>query len=191
MIRQKIDRVFELDIAIDVIDAAIDRCLSNTYNGFVDFERIELTRATILYSLSQYQLGNLGIIRLDKLGNNLIEMNFFEILEPLSKNQQEAYLENDDPFKRKLALDLANGLGWDRTFIERRKNHYRRIIDDLLLKLHKENIWEDGNDNFSSNTSQIIVNGNVINSNIIVGNENESIVNTTPQASENPDNTKK
>lgn len=181
MNRQKYDRVIEVDIAFDVMDAAIHRCLSNTINGFVEFDRTELTRATIVYIFSQYQLGNLGKIRLDKLGNDKVEISLFELLEPLSPNQQKECLESIDPFKRKLAQDLAKGIGREQTFIERRRVHYRRIIDHLLIKLNQERIWnDDGEDNNKNANRNLSIGGNVTDSNVVIGNNNVIDVNQHP-----------
>lgn len=75
---------WELDVAFDVLDAAIHRCISKMVNGFVDFIREEPTKATIIYNLSQYQIGAFGKIRIDKLGVEKSIISLFEIKKPFS-----------------------------------------------------------------------------------------------------------
>ena len=89
MLKEKIDREIELNVSYDVLDAAVHWCLSNTVRGFVDFEREEPTRATIIYILSQYQLGRFGKIRIDKLGNQTTKLLFFEFREPFSSEERK------------------------------------------------------------------------------------------------------
>lgn len=75
---------WELDVAFDVLDAAVHRCMSQMVNGFVDFIREEPTRATVVYILSQYQIGKFGKIRIDKLGAEKSIISFFEIRNPFA-----------------------------------------------------------------------------------------------------------
>jgi hypothetical protein len=140
---EKPDRTIEFQIKFDVIDAAIHRCLTNTDQSFVDFERKEVTQATVIYELTQWQLGNVGRIRIDKLSNERVEMALFESLEPLSKQQKREYLESEDIHKKKLAQAISQGLDQDKSFIALRKKHYRDVMHNLLYRLGRESIWTD------------------------------------------------
>jgi len=73
-----IDKAKEFNIAFDVLDAAILRCLKMMPHGFVEFIRQETTHASVVYSLFQYQLGDVGEIRIDKLADLLTKVFFIE-----------------------------------------------------------------------------------------------------------------
>ncbi len=172
MIVEKIDRTIEFDIAFDVLDAAIHRCLGNTVRGFVDFEREAPTHATIVYLLSQYQIGVFGKIRIDKLGIRRTEMSFFEFREPFTPKQKQKFFDGDDSLKNKTGQLLIEGLDNYNSLSERRKRHYGNVVETLLNKLAQENIWSEKQNENQSLKGDITIGKNMIDSTIIKGNNN-------------------
>jgi hypothetical protein len=55
-----------LPVALDVIDAALEETLNRTVSGSYSFDRQEVTHGTVIYRLSDEDLGELGTIRLRK-----------------------------------------------------------------------------------------------------------------------------
>jgi hypothetical protein len=169
---EKIDRTIEFNIAFDVLDAAIHRCLSNTMQGFVEFKREEPTRATVIYILGQYQLGIFGKIRIDKLSSKRTDMSLFQVIEPFAPKQKQEFFEGDGSLKNRAAKLLAEGLNHDESISHRRRKHYDNVIESLLNKLDQENIWAEEQTDNEILKGDITIGKNVTHSNIINGNNN-------------------
>jgi hypothetical protein len=152
MIIEKTDRTIEFNVEYDVLDAAIHRCLSGTVRGFVIFEREELTRATIVYLLSQHEIGVFGKIRIDKRGNEQTKMSLFEFREPFDSNEKKK-----THYKNFVDM-LLNKLGEENIWTKKQK-------DFQTVKRTEIHIYGDVND-----------------SNIITGKKNKLKVKATQKA---------
>ena len=108
----------ELDVAFDVLDAAIHRCISKMVDGFVEFIREEPTKATVIYNLSQYQIGEFGKIRIDKLGTEKSLISLFEVRKPFSDRVKHYY---------DFVAALFNKLDQENIFIDLQTNQKQNI----------------------------------------------------------------
>lgn len=108
----------ELDVAFDVLDAAIHRCISKMVNGFVDFIREEPTKATIIYNLSQSQIGEFGKIRIDKIGAEKSIISLFEVRKPFSDRVKHYY---------DFTEALFNKLSQENIFLDSQNNQKQNI----------------------------------------------------------------
>jgi hypothetical protein len=172
MIIEKIDRTIEFNIAYDILDAAIHRCLSNTVRGFVDFEREEPTRATTIYMLSQYQLGRFGRIRIDKLSNDRTSISLFENRDPFSPDQKLEISEAGESLGDRVVQAIIEGLDQDSSFRERKKRHYDNVMTYLLNRLDQESIWPEEQTDSQTAKRDISIGKNVTDSTIVQGNNN-------------------
>ena len=63
-----------LPIPFDIVDVAIAEYLKYFVRGFVEFSRDQITGASAVYKLNQWQLGVVGEFRIRKLLNNHSEL---------------------------------------------------------------------------------------------------------------------
>jgi len=84
----------ELEIPLDVLDAAICQALDNApVPGWIEFERQQRTLGSVTYWLRQRELGGLGTLKLHKRTDAITEMNIAEPARRLDARQRRHFEE--------------------------------------------------------------------------------------------------
>ncbi len=139
-----IDSSIECNIAFDVLDAAINRCLGYMAPGVVKLNRKEVTRGSIIYHLSQEQLGKIGELHIDKLSEYRTELSLFAISRGqnrISITQIKEYVKEKADLKDKPLQLLVNDRNIANEIYERRWKHFDDVTNGLLQRLSNERIW--------------------------------------------------
>jgi hypothetical protein len=138
------DCSIEFNITFDVLDAAINRCLGYMAPGVVEFNRKEITRGSIIYHLSQEQLGKIGEVHLDKLSDNRTQLSLYAISRGKSRisiQQIKEFVEGKADLQDKPLHLLVNDRNITNEFYERRKKHFDDVTNGLFQRLSIERIW--------------------------------------------------
>ena len=144
----------EYGVAFDVLDAAINRCLSYMALGVVDLKREEVTHGSVVYKLYQEDLGKFGLIRIDKLSSNITVVFFREPSStdnPFMPQQEKELREGQGSLENRLLHSIADGLGQHHELLEERKKHWDNVRHGLLQSLSRERIWPNVKDDEKSN----------------------------------------
>lgn len=133
--------------AFEVMDAAVAEHLSNFMNGFIEYRREMITQSSVIYHLSQRQLGEVGQVRLRKLPNQTSEFAVREAARPeirdINDVERAALQEqaNRDAFiDTVLKINKARTRERD----EQRKKkveHLNKVSDGLLQLLYDDFIF--------------------------------------------------
>jgi len=135
--------IWLLKIPFDVLDAAVYECLPGNVAGWVDFNRENLTYGSVIYKISQYQLGDLGTIILRKSNNtsSVLELSTPPRPLPIHPSQKEWDAQNFsaisdmlERFKRKSEF-LAKFSKEADVLFQKRKEHQQNVISVLFEKL--------------------------------------------------------
>src|SRR5690242_2694973 len=81
-----------LPVPFDILDAAIAENLTYLPRGFVENEREPITSASVIYHLTQEQLGEVGELRVRKLLQNKSELYLCDPASPKTRHPTEEEL---------------------------------------------------------------------------------------------------
>jgi hypothetical protein len=138
------DALYKLDIAFDVIDAAVYRYLKNTVNGFIEFKRKQTTNGSAIFIIIQKDLGGLGLIEIDKISENRSYLKFSgsKIERELFSPEQQEYFEGDENkmFNYSIRILAKANSNYDDLF-NQRKLHWDRVTTLIQNRLIDEEFW--------------------------------------------------
>lgn len=128
----------------DVLDAAVNEKLNEFFNGYVGFKRETATYGSVVYKLSQYQLGDIGELRIRKLDDSQSEL--FVKDSPLGSIRKFTEVENNilDKAKnnaeyKRLYVELINKLREEKDELRKKRNeHLHEVANTVLLKIDRD-----------------------------------------------------
>jgi len=135
--------IYEFLEPFDILDAAIDACLSQTVDGWVEFQRQERTPASVVYQLSTEGL-DLGTVTLRKIGpqSTVLEIGGPPILigrDPTPEELAEIRATADLEARREAYSTLGAKIRQETEDLYRQcKQHQLRVLQDLFRRLAEE-----------------------------------------------------
>ena len=123
----------EISVSLDLLDAATKRCLPNSL-GFLDFYR-EVDAPHIVYRLRQDELGDLGEIRLSKLGNRVTLLEISSVPRPTDEEIKNIIPSSEIP---KNISEVRESLH------QRKKKHRKKVVSGYFSLLSEDGIrWRE------------------------------------------------
>jgi hypothetical protein len=130
----------EIPIPIDIFDTLICRYLPGRVNGWVEFDREEITPVSIRYTLRQTDLGELGTIKIYKTGNEESAMDVSS--SPLITESEESSKQRRKHYTN-VIMALFNFLSTDSTW----KKYWKKAKEE----------WENKGNPTLDITSQLLI----------------------------------
>ncbi len=138
-----VDFAQEFEIAFDVMDAAINRCLRNFTPGFIEVKREQATSGSASYILSQELLGYIGKIHVDKLSDKRTQLFFAgpNFTNRISPRQAKAFFDREAGLEHRPASLFEFGTEQAEELLKHRKEHWEDVVSGLSQRLASERIW--------------------------------------------------
>ncbi|MDP3451060.1 MAG: hypothetical protein Q8R87_10815 [Anaerolineaceae bacterium] len=138
------DALFKLDVAFDVLDAAVYRSLKNTVNGYLEFNRKQTTNGSAIFIIVQKDIGGLGLIEIDKMSvqKSLLIFSGPKFSRELFSKEQMDFFDGDEKKLLNYSIRIlakANG-NYDDLF-KLRKNHWNNVTTIVRNRLIKDELW--------------------------------------------------
>jgi len=135
-----------ISIPFDVLDAAFAEKLSYFPNGYVDFIREGITGSSVIYKLSQEQLGQVGEIRIRKINNSQSELFVkdpgLESIRALTKDEKLSLktANNQDEYSN-LHAKLFKKLVEEKNDLRKRRiRHLTELSRSVLTKIENDTV---------------------------------------------------
>ena len=137
----------EIPIALGVLDALVERYLSEFARVWVDFDRERTTLGSVTYGLHYEELGDLGTITLYSSGEQKSTMKIHEPARRPDRDltpeeQKDLAAISDRKEKLKAHTDLREKIRAERkeVYLKRKKRH-QRAIEALFQGLNLDRAW--------------------------------------------------
>jgi hypothetical protein len=138
--------IYILHKPFDILDAAVFEYLPGFGGGWVDFEREEATHGSVVYRLSQDQLGDLGTIKLRKLGDDLSELSVDGPPRPAGRSRTDeekaasrAIEDRAERIKAELAV-LDKIRAECEQLYHQRESHQAKVIALMFQRMQEDDL---------------------------------------------------
>lgn len=138
----------ELPLPFDILDALVMECLPGYAPGWVEFTREQITPATVVYSLRQDQLGDLGQITLRKVSKRSSEMSIVRPRRPTSRDRTPEELEAIAAIREREERLRAHAALSKKIWAEsderhgRQEEHQQKVIQAMFSRFEYDLAWK-------------------------------------------------